>query len=193
LSRGLGFKTLEDIVGFILANRLGNLQQKAVIDWVVKNRGITKRAVQYAILELRQAGVLKKEITDAWYANVSGNYKSKMISFLIIDIGEVEERHNELKLELFKKRISVLPEKERAGLILLKRAELHREWAEKDREIKQLIEWSAQRLRKWSALPEGIHRDNEIKKEIVTREYLWQVEVEIVMEYLKSWKGKGSS
>lgn len=169
-------------MSYVLANRLGNLQEKHIVDWVVKNRGITKRAVQYAIQDLIQAGILKKELTDAWYANVSGKYRTKMISLLTIDLGEVEIRHNELKLERFSKEVNGLPERERESLILMKKAELLCDWAERDRVRKQLIEWSSSRL-----------LQNEINEEEAIRNYQWLIEMKTVMEYLKSLKERGSS
>lgn len=176
MSRGTELGTLEDIVKFILANPIGNRQERAVIKWITERRGIKERAVQKAIWTLKQSGILKKEMT-----HLLTDKGEERISLLTIDLGEVEMRHNELKLERYRNKIYYLPEKERTGLILQKRAVLLREWAEKDQEIKRLLDWSAKRM-----LEKNLKATDDLHN------YMWNLEVGLTMDYLKSWKQRGS-
>ncbi len=176
MSRGTELGTLEDIVRFILWNPLGPLQEKTVINWITEKRGIKERAVQKAIWTLRQSGILRKEMA---YSFLDGG--KNIMSVLRIDLGEVHERHNELKLERLRNEISYLPEKERTGLILLERAKLLRERSEKEWKIKKLIDDSGRRL-----------LENNMKAYDNLKEYMWNLEVSWTMDYLKSWKHRGS-
>lgn len=176
MSRGTELGTLEDIVRFILANPVGNRQEKAVISWIIQRRGIKERAVQKAIWTLKQSGILKKELTHLFT-----DKGEERISLLTIDFGEVESRHNDLKLERYKHNIEYLPEKERTALALNRRALLLREWALKDQEKKWLLNWAVSRM-----------TDGDTKASADLTNHLWNLEVNSTMEYLKSWKQRGS-